>query len=73
MNVEELISLLENEDGKSEVVLAYKNDNERHKFSLIEDIGIDLQCSIGEPVAVFDDPIELEEQEHQNCVVLWPY
>jgi|TARA_B100000959_G_C14711528_1_gene513132 hypothetical protein len=73
MNVEELISLLENENGKSEVVLAYRGKRDYHDFSMVEDVGIDLECSVQEPIKIYEDPIDLEEQEHRNCVVLWPY
>lgn len=74
MNVEELISLLENENCKSEVIMAYKGDGDQsHKYTMVEDIGVELECSIDEPIQIYEDDIELEENEHRTCIVLWPY
>jgi len=73
MNVEELIYLLENENGKSEVVLAYRDKSDYHNFCMVEDVGIDLECSVQEPIKIYETPIDLEEKDHRNCVVLWPY
>ncbi len=72
--MEELISLLENENGKSEVIMAYKGDVDHcHKFSMVEDVGIELECSVEEPLEIYEDDVDLEENEHRTCVVLWPY
>ena len=75
MNVEELISLLENENGKSEVIMAYRGDGHQasHKYSMVEDVGVELECSITEPIQIYEDDIDLEENDHRTCVVLWPY
>mgnify|MGYP003982850699 CR=1 FL=1 len=73
MNVEELISLLENENSKSEVIIAYRGKSNYHNFCMVEDVGIDLECSVQEPIEIYEDDIDLEEKEHRTCVVLWPY